>query len=452
MESDQNFFDACSRTVSSIFRQFSELKSTVDQQLPSAMDVPRNYIIPTEDEYIRGLLVTYWSLRNALLELVYDLKNRGASSPESFQSLFLPGYAGALVLLDAARFLRERFHHWPTLRRKLNEPEPSFGIPAGVYDQTQESWTNPSHIWQLFDAARYYREHQAKWNHHDSTKSVADLVAIIEVLSERLKMTWFDYSSYRFQFRLRQLGCFLKRNCLQSAMFQIQKAAGILAADKYLKWDHHPSLPTNIQQQLNPVLSPGDVLLVRKEYALTNYFLPGYWPHAAFYLGRPDQLQHLGVEKMLHLRDRWEKFQSCDAPLIGRVLEAMKDGVCIRSVSSPYRSDSILVLRPKISVDSLKQAIDRAFFHEGKDYDFSFDLHDQTAWFAPRSSTALDGLEGTTFPLSLRAGRLTLAAADLVGMARRGETFHAVAAYVPMQSQQLIPENQLKEVLDRWAT
>ena len=103
-------------------------------------------------------------------------------------------------------------------------------------------------------------------------------------------------------------------------------------------------------------------------------------------------------------------------------------------------------------MESLKQAIDRAFFHEGKDYDFSFDFTRSDRMVCTEVIyRALDGLEGTTFPLTLRAGRLTLAAADLVGMARRGETFQAVAAYVPMQSPQLIPETQLNEVLDRWA-
>ena len=33
------------------------------------------------------------------------------------------------------------------------------------------------------------------------------------------------------------------------------------------------------------VCRPGDVLVVRKEYAATNYFLPGYWPHAALVIG-----------------------------------------------------------------------------------------------------------------------------------------------------------------------
>ena len=46
----------------------------------------------------------------------------------------MAAYAGAVLLIHAARFLRETFGDSPVVIAKLNEPEPHFGIPAGVYD------------------------------------------------------------------------------------------------------------------------------------------------------------------------------------------------------------------------------------------------------------------------------------------------------------------------------
>ena len=52
-------------------------------------------------------------------------------------------------------------------------------------------------------------------------------------------------------------------------------------------------LPRQIRQSIRAMLRSGDVLINRKEYAVTNYFLPGYWPHAVLYLGEIEEFQHL---------------------------------------------------------------------------------------------------------------------------------------------------------------
>ena len=40
-----------------------------------------------------------------------------------------------------------------------------------------------------------------------------------------------------------------------------------------------------IREQLLQYLKPGDVFVTRHKYALTNLFLPGFWPHSAVYIG-----------------------------------------------------------------------------------------------------------------------------------------------------------------------
>ena len=56
---------------------------------------------------------------------------------------------------------------------------------------------------------------------------------------------------------------------------------------------------------MEAVLQPGDVLVTRHDHAFTNLFLPGYWPHAALYLGPGEQLQPLTERLREDAAYRW---------------------------------------------------------------------------------------------------------------------------------------------------
>ena len=149
---------------------------------------------------------------------------------------------------------------------------------------------------------------------------VAEMVSIIEQLSFRMQISWSDYAGVRLRFRLRQFLSSLKRDLFYSSLFEIQKAAGILASDRYIKPGHQPNLPTSIREDLQRDMLPGDILLVRKEYALTNYFLPGYWPQSGHYVGDAMTVQSMGLQQHSHVASRWQRFLQCDQPNCGRVI------------------------------------------------------------------------------------------------------------------------------------
>ena len=44
----------------------------------------------------------------------------------------------------------------------------------------------------------------------------------------------------------------------------------------------------------------------------TNYFLPGFWPHAALYLGDAEQLAALGLTEHTSVKPRWRRLLECD--------------------------------------------------------------------------------------------------------------------------------------------
>ena len=172
---------------------------------------------------------------------------------------------------------------------------------------------------------------------------------------------------------------------------------------------------------------------------MTNYFLPGYWPHAALYLGAPDDLERMGLRQHEELVPRWRRLLALDQDEPRRVLEAMRDGVCLRSVRNPFRADALAVLRPQVGNDDIAQAIGRGMQHEGKPYDFDFDFSRSDRLVCTEVVyRSYDGIGGMHFAMTRRAGRLTIAADDLLRMALDRDSFVPVAVYAPAWESRLI--------------
>jgi hypothetical protein len=240
----------------------------------------------------------------------------------------------------------------------------------------------------------------------------------------------------------------LSRNVFGQAMYGLQKWCGDILADKYVRTGHHPSLPVDIAPRLRTLLCPGDVIVVRKEYAITNYFLPGYWPHAALYLGNVDSLKSLEAGVKHDHRPRWRRLLEAAGDGEDRVLESMRDGVLVRTLSSPFASDSIVILRPKLAVSEVGRALGRCLVHEGKPYDFDFDFRRSDRLVCTEVVyRAYDGVGNMSLPLTVRTGRPTLSGSDLIHMAIEDTHFDPVAVFAPMLAEGIVTGTTAIDVL-----
>ena len=130
---------------------------------------------------------------------------------------------------------------------------------------------------------------------------------------------------------------------------------------------------------LSKQLKPGDILLERRNWYLSNAFLPGYWPHGAVYVGTAEDLKQRGLDQNEHVQKCWEVFSSKDhAGDDYVIIEAVSEGVIFSSLEhSIGGGDSVAVLRPNLSEDQKSMAIVRAFSYFGRPYDFKFDFSTQ---------------------------------------------------------------------------
>jgi hypothetical protein len=439
---------AAAQTVAQLSDYFTELKSQALAIFDASRAETRGYITPSKEILVRQLQLSYWKARSALYELVWeawrDIEPIDRATPQQF----LVAFAAAAVLVDAARFLRETFHRSSVVRRKLDEPDPVHGIPPRMYDDVQKSLTDPYNGWHLWQATRYYDKHHEEFVRAAAAEGMEPLVAIIDRLRDRMRPSLWLFIRTRLRVRGRRAMRRLGRDFVGRGMYAVQTAIGCGMAEVFVRPGHAPSLPREIRAAVVQLLRPGDVLIVRKEFAATNYFLPGYWPHAALFLGRLSELAGCGIGEHEHVRGRLPKVQLA-TPLTGVlapdenhtwsdgaehpcVLEAMKDGVKIRSVNSPFNSDSIVVVRPRMDGAQIACALAQALMHEGKAYDFDFNFCLSHRLVCTEVVyRAYEGVAGVEFDLRRHAGRFALSAADLLRMALAGRFFELVAVYSP---------------------
>ena len=98
-------------------------------------------------------------------------------------------YAAASVLVDAARFLRDITEGRPVVRRKLNQPVPSFGVPGGTYDLVQSSLISGRNAWHLFHAIQYFDANRHGLETYARRHHLSEVFQIASELRPRLEIT-----------------------------------------------------------------------------------------------------------------------------------------------------------------------------------------------------------------------------------------------------------------------
>ena len=162
-------------------------------------------------------------------------------------------------------------------------------------------------------------------------------------------------------------------------------------------------------------LKPGDILIERQNWFLSRAFMPGYWAHAAIYVGTTNDLVRLGLDRDPRVAPHWKEYAARDAQGHEHlILEAVPQGVRITTLEHCIGvADAAAVLRPRITASEVRESIARAFTHLGKSYDFDFDFFSSDKVVCTELVyRAYDGC--LQFPLVDVMGRKTLPPTELV--------------------------------------
>jgi hypothetical protein len=134
-------------------------------------------------------------------------------------------------------------------------------------------------------------------------------------------------------------------------------------------------------------LEPGDLLLQRRNWQMTNVGIPGFWPHVAIFIGTPEELNEYfkdlpglkGEPAFERIRAKYpgvaRAWESRDeGGYVHSVIEALRDGIVLTSLEESGSADYLAALRPKVSKKEKFKAVLAALSHYGKPYDYNFDF------------------------------------------------------------------------------
>jgi hypothetical protein len=290
------------------------------------------------------------------------------------RGVFLTQYRFAL---DVIAVLEQN----PVVDTILNETDMTLGLPQGVYAQFKYQYLNvvkAGRYAALEAVAKVYKTaadaRLAQWAKEDSR------VILAAGRDPGPKMTFKN-------------GISIVQRYGHQAWFPIQK--GVAEWMGHTKvWRPHQYLigPKQITM-LSRQLSPGDILLERREWYMTNVGIPGFWTHAALFIGSSAHrdalsrdphvqiwLEKQGAQRLddlIHKRHPQAHAAMqipCKDGHLPQVIEALSPGVSLTSLEQSAACDSLAVLRPRLSKAARAAAVVRAMRYYSRPYDYDFDF------------------------------------------------------------------------------
>jgi len=338
------------------------------------------------------------------------------------QGSFLVGYAGFLAEYRFALEFIDRVENDPGLDPLLNEPVPEIGLPSGTYSKLKFRFLN----------VRRATEFAARG---------AAYLAGAGGKSPKLRETIDEDRE-----RIRKMGhgraeSLTAKNALKivedvsfSAYFPVQAGVSDWMGDTKVKRRGVSLVSEEQIRKLSSRLEPGDILLTRHEWYLSNIGLPGFWPHGILFIGTPEErrayfadaevkswVQSQGqadgdFEALLKTKEpgAWAASRKPVRGEVTRVIEAISEGVVFNSMEHAADVDSIVALRPRLAKREKAVAILRAFHYTGRPYDFNFDFRTDATIVCTelvyKSYEPATNFTGLRFPLIEMLGRPVLPA------------------------------------------
>jgi uncharacterized protein YycO len=336
--------------------------------------------------------------------------------------------AGSLFLYDTYRLHVAALARHDNVRYQLDHGDRGYAIRTKLLDDVTEEFLSVSSRLAVRRELAFYRAHRAATaakygrdiafrgldqliqqspsrTYFEVSLSALPVVSTPEHLTTRLEMVRAD---------LRDIGS----ESLGTLSAFFGNTVGLVETRKGKLYGDAVVLAA-----LRMILQPGDILLEKTPFRLTDSLIPGHWGHAAVWIGGEDDLVRLRV---------WddplvEPQRDCIRSGCG-VVEALRGGVAVNDLEHFLNIDDLAVLRERGANDTRRRDLVRMALRQvGKDYDFNFDV--ETSDRIVCSELVYVVFTGIDWPTSKTLGRVTISPDNVAVKALEGGPFDLILLY-----------------------
>ncbi|MFH0905924.1 MAG: YiiX/YebB-like N1pC/P60 family cysteine hydrolase [archaeon] len=298
----------------------------------------------------------------------------------------------------------------------LNEPIKSKNISTNEYYKLKQKITKSSQLLKSITGDNYLNLIDEKINTKELIETKNVLKNNFSINNKLLKenLILFIYNP----FELIEKKTILNWNLFMSAYTNFTM--------KISSFDTSFNILSNDVLEIKEKLEPGDIILERRNGRITNLFIPGFWTHAAIYVGTMQELNSY-FNGITIDDNNFEEYIKLNYPIVYEdltinkekgynktVIESYNKYVQLKPIELSASADYFSVLRPKLSKKDKLYALISAFDYYGMPYDYDFDfvtddkiICTELVYKAYRETNNKKGL---SFELELFANRLVLTA------------------------------------------
>lgn len=365
--------------------------------------------------------------------LVQKRVKKGTTVTEEELEALILSLSVAVTLFDTTLYTFYKFHDNPKMRRLLNEKDSAYRREGNTFEKSIQgifSFKNSRYLQRaikIYD--RFYIEKKVMYNDPDLQRAhfiiqnsylynnfrerkiggVAHDIGLI--IASRIKIS--AKSKIDFLNHVGNSVIYFGSKLFGNIVGGFQKRRGMLYKEA--------EFLDNVESKWKPM----DVLLEKTPFRLTDNFIPGFWGHAAIYIGTREDLEEMGI---------WdhELVQSYAKEISkGRyIVEALRDKVQMNTLEhfSDIDDFALLRLRAPLTKEQTAEHILRALSHVGKKYDFSFDVEtgDTIVCSELHYRTYIDVKFNTTPYI----GRSTISVDQVAEQGKVGMPFEPVILYI----------------------
>jgi hypothetical protein len=295
---------------------------------------------------------------------------------------FALSFAALCAAVDSGLRLLTALEGKPLLPVLFDEAMPELGLPSHTFSGLRKQLARARDLFLVPVGNGWYERWMVAPLRSDT--SATELLALLEPLRAAAERRVLKPTTRGVQNELD-----IVQNLLFQRWFPVQKTLATWAGDTRVAPQDRRLISDQQLAELRRKLQPGDIILERRNWYLSNIGLPGFWPHAALFTGtQAEILTTLGAEPEVKraLGDLEQRFVAryprawaslaehdhAGHPLC--VIEAVSEGVSSASLEHSCAADYVAALRPRVSPLARARAIERALAYWGRPYDFNFDF------------------------------------------------------------------------------